>query len=359
MPITGSELIAALEDMREYPSALDTPLTDKEKAAAGKRLVDRLGTIFQEGLLAPPKMSDAEAWANVIQDVRCRSRELDDQGGKKILFVWSAGGMVGLDILLGLWMALRASGIYSTHNRGTSAGAIMAAMNSTGLGDPHFQNILRSLRDKDVKRSRLFWRLRLPFTASFLRPGPVERTLKKYILPEFPEPSFDALAKPCSVCCTDERIGRTVELSSGNLRKAIQASAAIAGVFPSVTWSDGRQLSDGGTTAYLPYKYGDPANYDQVWLLVATPPLDFKDSAKNVIARLRRNVDWMIEDQVSDICDYVTRFDNVHVLRPQVETSEGSMHFDHDLIDECYRQGLAMIESETKKGEERDEQTRD
>jgi predicted acylesterase/phospholipase RssA len=57
---------------------------------------------------------------------------------KRILFVRSGGGLMGLDIHCGIWSALAERGIEPTDCHGTSAGAIGGHWGRTPLGTRHW-----------------------------------------------------------------------------------------------------------------------------------------------------------------------------------------------------------------------------
>ncbi len=78
-------------------------------------------------------------------------------------------------------------------------------------------------------------------------PGPLRSLVERAVAVR----SIEDLAVPYTAVTTDLDTGDTVPLSAGPLVPALQASAAIPGVFPWVTIG-GRRLVDGGVTANVP-----------------------------------------------------------------------------------------------------------
>jgi NTE family protein len=246
-----------------------------------------------------------------------------------ILFCWSGGGIAGLDIHTGIWSALDRAGIESTANCGTSAGAIMAALNSANQSAWGTNKLIRSLTDDDVRDERFAWALRMLSIDSFMLTDKIEGLLAQ-LLPA----TFEELRKPLLIFATDDVMGTSASFDSGELRKAVLASMSIAGVFTPVTYSGGI-YSDGGTTnnAAIP-SLESLDRYDEVYVLIAEPPIHYigKD---NMLTRLRRNADFLINGQMAELLAAVAMNPHVHVLRPPAKVLKGSMHFDHDLISEA------------------------
>ncbi|MEM9366253.1 MAG: patatin-like phospholipase family protein [Planctomycetota bacterium] len=86
------------------------------------------------------------------------------------------------------------------------------------------------------------------------------RTAIERLIPN--EIDIEELAIPTSIVAMDLTTGFRRVLETGPLRLALQASAAIPGLFPPVTWVDGNQLCDIGILESLPTEiartYGQP-----------------------------------------------------------------------------------------------------
>ena len=143
---------------------------------------------------------------------------------KNILFCWSGGGLPGLDIHAGIWLALEEMGIESTANAGTSAGAIMAAMNSTGMGAVTACTILHGLKDSDVRAERFMWKVRIPWISCFLENKPIGELLARHL-----PATFEKLQKPLQVFATKDETAESVAFVGGQLIGSVLASMAICG----------------------------------------------------------------------------------------------------------------------------------
>lgn len=256
----------------------------------------------------------------------------------RTLFCWSGGGMPGLDIHCGIWLALEQYGIRSTANAGTSAGAIMAAMNSAGHTPAFMESVLWGLKDADVRTERLAWKLRALWIESFLSPEPIRRLLTR-LLPE----SHISLKKPLTITTYDERRCERYDDSGPNaIRKIVLASMSIAGVFPPVPFADSL-LSDGGTVANLPLPK-DWKTFDKVYLLVASPPLKYRPR-RSIIGRLMTNVHVLADDQISDTIRLAQEsHPHVTVIRPDVGSSSGVLRFNHSLIDSAFFAAMEILD---------------
>ena len=284
--------------------------------------------------------------------------------------------MRGLDIHAGIWLALERAGIVSAANVGTSAGAMVSACDSAGWTAEMFCDYLRILKDSDVRRDRFAWQMRVLFMESFLSNAPIRQVLTG-ILPA----TFAELRKPLTVWAVLEATATPWGFSSGPLVNAVMASAAISGVFPSITDDQGRSFCDGGTAKYLPVPAdlsdrtdGTPRNagqaagdtesgFDEIWLLIADPPQEYSDRGGNVISRLLRNVDWMQDGQIYDAIALAqeqaddwergpeglgqeTKRMTVHVVRPKVDPTGSSLHFDHRLIEAARKETERILSTD-------------
>jgi len=269
--------------------------------------------------------------------------------GARRLFCWSGGGLPGLDIHCGIWKALEQAGIRSAANCGTSAGAVVAALDSAGVGQAQAEARLRKLSDADVVHKRAFWKLRLATAESLCRPEPIAELLES-MLP----PWFGWLEKPLIVHATDDATGIGVDFAGGprfsahlahiSVPRAVLASMAIAGIFPPVRHVDAtdaaaistRWYSDGGTTENLPLP-DRLSDYDEVWLLIAKRPVGYARRRDSILSRLMYNADMLIEAQVREAVSTARRLHPcVRVIRPSLASQGGALHFDHELIGDAH-----------------------
>lgn len=254
---------------------------------------------------------------------------MDEQ---KTLFLWSAGGLSGADMGVGIWLALEEAGIHADANAGTSAGAILAALNSAGYTAAAVEELIRSLSDGSIRRERPLWKLRIPWIDHFLLHDPVRELLREN-LPE----RFVHLAKPLAIAVTDEDSDEPRYIEDGSLGDAVLASMSISGVWPAVDLSNlpGGPFSDGGTTAYLPVPPGMFPRYERILVILTRQNLAYDGG--NMISRLIHNAHVLQENQIDRTLDLLTaQHPNVLVLRPPLRTRAGMLHFDHNLIGEAY-----------------------
>jgi predicted acylesterase/phospholipase RssA len=247
-------------------------------------------------------------------------------------------------------LALGDEGIVLSENCGASAGALVAAADSLGQKLPSaWADIVRDLKDRDVKSSRFAWKLRMFWVDYWLKHEPVKKLLAKRL-----PATFQELAKPCRLSCTVDGKGATCVIRGGDLQKAVLASMSIAGVWPAVQWSDELLLSDGGTTHYLPIP-PDWKEFDEIYLMIALPALDYQGRKGGIPTRFMRNIDYLLQDQINDVLRAIANYDmrnplyrsgarpKVYVLRPTCNQDKGVLHFDHGLIDQARVQARAQL----------------
>jgi NTE family protein len=261
---------------------------------------------------------------------------------KDTLFCWSGGGIAALDVHVGVWLALDEIGIRATANAGTSAGAIVAAMNSAGLSAIEGESILRSLSDGDIRRELPFWKVRIPWLQNFLDPEPIQSTLETHL------PYHGSLLqKPLSLFATNEREGTSHEFRDPGRRllECVMASVAVPGVFPPVML-EGEKYSDGCTTANLPLP-ADWREYNRVVLIVASRPIRYHRRS-SILSRLLMAVDILAEDQMRDTIERAKTRPNVHLFRSPFDFDRGALHFEHGLIGQAYH----MVMTAWKQGKD-------
>jgi NTE family protein len=155
--------------------------------------------------------------------------------------------------------ALDELGIKPAMISGSSIGAIMGAGMAAGLSGSDVRDfVLSTVGNKREVMNRL-WSLR-PMTiqeimASGFRVGQfnLERILKAFLPEELPA-SFDELQIPFSVSATDYYGQSEQVVDSGDLIRALAASAAIPAVFMPVRLN-GRVMIDGGIFNPVPFDH--------------------------------------------------------------------------------------------------------
>ncbi len=253
---------------------------------------------------------------------------------RSVLFVRSGGGLPGLDIHAGIWLALAEAGITPSALSGTSAGAIISGLQASGRSHEWTAGLIASLRDRDVRKERFAWKARIPWIDYWLDPAPIAGLLESTLVS-----GWNDLIMPLRVWSTDVQNGNIKDTAESALAstpaQAILSSMSICGVFPPVILNDGRAYVDGGVRLNLPLP-NNWRDYDDVYLLIATGgSLDYHRK-HGILTNLIRNVQIMQFDQIADVLAVTDGAPNVHVVWPQIPTPRGALHFDHRLITEAY-----------------------
>ncbi len=156
-----------------------------------------------------------------------------------VALVLSGGGIRGISHL-GVLKALDEGGIKISHISGTSTGAILGALYSSGL-DPEF--IL-----DEIISTKFYTYMRPAFTTSgVLKMDRIGDFLRKYITND----SFEALNIPLTVAATNLQLGVTEYFNSGELINPILCSSCIPAVFKPVSYN-GKTYIDGGVLNNFP-----------------------------------------------------------------------------------------------------------
>lgn len=260
---------------------------------------------------------------------------------RSTLFVLSGGGMPGLDIHAGIRLALAEYGIEPTHVVGTSAGAIVGSLIASGRSSANIAAIISNLEDSDVRKDKLFWKLRLPWLNSFLDNTPIRKLLHQ-LLPaataDFKVP-FDAWA-------TELLTGASTRVTAdpNPPAEAVLASMSICGVFPPVKLCDGLEYVDGGVRNNLPLP-PDWRNFDEVFILIASQrPTSYRKTS-GVLTHLMRNVQYLMLDQIEDVVDLVNGSRSVTVIWPPLPIPGGALRFDHSLIERAHQFASAKLQA--------------
>jgi NTE family protein len=168
-----------------------------------------------------------------------------DLARKKIGLALGSGAARGF-AHLGILKTLEEYGIPLDVIAGTSIGALVGGWYAA---TKDIDAIISEIGKVDF-RSLISWRDISPRTV-----GAVFSTerLEKFLRRVIGSPRIEGLAIPFAAVATDIRTGEEVELSKGDLVKAILASIAVPAIFPPVEW-DGRLLLDGGLVAPVPFQ---------------------------------------------------------------------------------------------------------
>jgi NTE family protein len=141
---------------------------------------------------------------------------------------------------------------------GTSIGAVMGAGYAAGMSGAAIRDYaLKTFRHRQELLAKL-WQLRPESLTDFLAKGglrlgeiDIERVMEVFLPPDLPS-DFADLKIPFAVIATDYYGQRQAILTSGRLKTAVAASAAIPAIFRPVV-VDGTVLIDGGMTNPTPH----------------------------------------------------------------------------------------------------------
>ena len=260
---------------------------------------------------------------------------------KRILFCRSGGGLPGLDIHAGIWQALAARGIAATACHGTSAGAIVSALDAAEWDASAARTLIASFASDDVVDYRFAWRTRSGFLANICEGKAVDRVLAEHL-----PASWAAYTKPLATWATQAGTSRRINVFRDTIAhspaEAVAMSSRIPAVFPPIRGADGLWYVDGGMRENLPLP-ADWQSYDQVWLLIATGEPSRTDPAGTVLGNILRVFRHLMADQILDIIEQVDGDPQVRVIWPRLKTP-GMLEFDHALIDQARKETLNILD---------------
>jgi NTE family protein len=188
---------------------------------------------------------------------------------------------------------------------GTSMGAVVGGLYSSGMSGAEIEKLLRSVNWRDAFRDRpprdqlgyrrkqddrnFLVRYSLGVRADgFVLPRglvqgqKLEQVLRNATLPVAEIRDFDRLPIPFRALATDLENGEAVCMGLGDLVSAMRSSLSAPGVFEPVE-RDGRLLIDGGLVANLPIDIARRMNVDQLIVVDVSFPLFVRDELDSPI----------------------------------------------------------------------------
>lgn len=252
---------------------------------------------------------------------------------KSVLVVRSGGGAPGLDIHAGVWRALDEAGVHATACSGTSAGALVSALDGAGFDPFNLWEILKALTDTDIRQKHALWFLRSRSLDGLFDLAPIRRLIEGLI-----PGGYADLRKPVFAWTVNLETRETVNMArpelTDHLADALLASMAVPVIFPPVK-INGVEYADGGMRFNLPL-LANWRDFDEVWLVVASGRRESFHRRRGLLTRARAAIDIMTWDQTDDPLAEVAGAPTVRVIRPDLPTPRGMMRFDHDLIERAY-----------------------
>lgn len=244
---------------------------------------------------------------------------------KGVALVLSGGGARGV-IHLGVLQALDENNIKVEAISGTSMGAIIGALYCSGVSPIEIKSIMKSKKFASV------------FHLSWNRRGLLAMTrLIKTISDFIPTNEFDSLKIPFYCCVSNLDTGKYEIIESGNLTKAVSASASIPVLFEPVEIND-QHYVDGGLFNNLPV---EPLinNYKNI---LGVHVNNYKPSRAKNIRNVAERVFNLVSKQNVDPnlikCDYT--------INPVLDKAYNVLDFSNTnlLFDLGYKEGIKFIE---------------
>jgi len=209
---------------------------------------------------------------------------------------------------IGVLQVFQQAGIAVDCIAGTSMGAVVGAIYAETLDarevEQRFADFLNSKDYQQVGIPRLitqeekeagFWdqftsniRERMAVNMARNRKSIIKsKRLQKAVKHLISIESFDECRIPLTVLATDLLNGGDVPLTSGDLYKAVTASASIPGFLPPVPLN-GRLLSDGGTSCPVPVRYARGVEPTVVVGVGVPPPISRPADLENALEIINR-----------------------------------------------------------------------
>ena len=157
---------------------------------------------------------------------------------KKIGLAFGGGGARGFG-LIGVIKAMEEEGLKFDYIAGTSIGSIMGAMYAYGMTSTIIEELATSVKVKDIRKSKI------P-----LVPSPTD-AIEDIVISAVGDINIEDLSTPFCAVAVDMLTGEEVDITSGNLAKALAGSCAVPTVFQAVRFED-KLLFDGGLQNTIP-----------------------------------------------------------------------------------------------------------
>jgi NTE family protein len=260
-----------------------------------------------------------------------------DTWPRPLAFALSGGGSWGAS-QVGMLRALTEAGIRPDLVVGTSVGALNGAVVSAHPDDAadRLDEVWRA-----IDQATVFGGSRRRAVVTFLRSRGSHLSepdsLQRLVASHLPVTEIEDLRLPLSIVVTDATTGEVVLLNRGRADRALMASTAIPGIFPSVP-IDGREFIDGGVAANVPIRPALRTGAATVVVLDATPNQIARPSNRPV-GRLLNTASLMLRSQAAADTEDLAPDRLVVRLPRATPDGYGSFNFNGtaDLIDRGHR----------------------
>ncbi len=243
-------------------------------------------------------MARMPRWSVLVLLLAAHAGLAAEQARPRIGLVLSGGGARGA-AHVGVLKVLDEMQIPIDAVAGTSMGAVVGGLYSSGMTGAEIEQLLRSVNWRDAFRDRppraelgyrrkqddrnflVRYSLGLRGDGVVLPRGLVqgqklEQVLRNATLPVAAVRTFDRLPIPFRAIATDLESGQAVCMESGDLVTAMRSSLSAPGVFEPAQ-RDGRLLVDGGLVDNLPIEIARSMNVDRLIVVDVSFPLFARD----------------------------------------------------------------------------------
>ncbi|WP_433424154.1 patatin-like phospholipase family protein [Microtetraspora malaysiensis] len=170
-------------------------------------------------------------------------------------------------------------------------------------------------------------------------------SMRRFLQRILPIRDLEETRVPLSVLTADVRSGHAVVLSRGSALAALLASAAIPGLYPTVTIDD-QVLMDGGVADQTTLDYAVDAGADEVYLLAPGFSCHLPGAPSTAIAMALHGYNLLSEQRISASIRHNTSRTRMHVLPPLCPVEVLPIDFAQtaDLIDRATRATAHWLE---------------
>ena len=141
---------------------------------------------------------------------------------------------------------------------GTSVGSLVGSLYASGLNYDELYNIASKLTLKDIKKNKIFF-----------MPDDTDG-IENIIINNSPVQNIEQLKIPTSIIAVDLISGNEVDITKGNLSKAVAGSCCVPSIFNPVEF-EGMHLLDGGLSNNIPSDICRKHNCDIVIAIDVNP----------------------------------------------------------------------------------------
>lgn len=227
---------------------------------------------------------------------------------------------IPVDLVVGCSMGAMVGTLYAFYkSAGDTADRLRDFTSSKGFNKEKYEHLqaMSPVSGEDqgfLNTARRFYKLGLFFATtlfkeSFIDPRQVNRDIAAII----PDCRIEDSPIPLAIVATDLRHGEEVVLTQGPARLAVQASSAVAGVFPPVA-VDGRDLVDGGFVNKVPVEVAFRLGADVVIAVDVSSDVADSEDFGHTGSAISIRATAILTDTLKDL---QMRFADV-VIRPQL-----------------------------------------